>query len=126
MGAGVVSAVALGGLRAGWTSFTELQGASNKMRSRSSSVGTEDGLVQQYDGDIPSGFDRSVFDDAERSIKYLVLTNTWPKFVRERRSYLATYETAGPSRTNAPDIGVAGRPTMMAMPWAKGMKKGGV
>jgi hypothetical protein len=30
--------------------------------------------------DIP-GFDEHVFDDAESSIKYLVLTNTWRKFV---------------------------------------------
>jgi hypothetical protein len=30
--------------------------------------------------DIP-GFDEHVFDDAEASIKYLVLTNTWRKFV---------------------------------------------
>lgn len=39
-----------------------------------------------YMGDIPEGFDETVFDDAEASIKYLVLTNTWPKFVRDRRS----------------------------------------
>ena len=30
--------------------------------------------------DLP-GFDEHVFDDAEASIKYLVLTNTWRKFV---------------------------------------------
>lgn len=39
-----------------------------------------------YLGDIPEVFDETVFDDAEASIKYLVLTNTWPKFVIERRS----------------------------------------
>ncbi|OLN89334.1 hypothetical protein CCHL11_09016 [Colletotrichum chlorophyti] len=39
----------------------------------------------QYWGDIPEAFTVSVFDDAEASIKYLVLTNTWPKFVKERR-----------------------------------------
>ncbi|KAM5341366.1 hypothetical protein ACJ41O_014397 [Fusarium nematophilum] len=38
-----------------------------------------------YWGDIPEGFDAAVFDDAEGSIKYLVLTNTWPKFVKDRR-----------------------------------------
>lgn len=31
---------------------------------------------------IRKGFDEHVFDAAERSIKYLVLTNTWQKFVR--------------------------------------------
>ncbi|PFH58887.1 hypothetical protein XA68_13072 [Ophiocordyceps unilateralis] len=40
----------------------------------------------QYWGPIPEGFDEKVFDDAEKSIKYLVLTNTWPKFVKARRS----------------------------------------
>ncbi|KAH6663949.1 hypothetical protein F5X68DRAFT_177667 [Plectosphaerella plurivora] len=39
-------------------------------------------------GDIPDGFDETVFDDAEMSIKYLVLTNTWPKFVKARRTSL--------------------------------------
>lgn len=36
-----------------------------------------------YWGDIPHGFASCVFDDAEEAIKYLVLTNTWPKFVNE-------------------------------------------
>jgi hypothetical protein len=39
----------------------------------------------QYWGEIPEEFTAAIFDDAEASIKYLVLTNTWPKFVRERR-----------------------------------------
>ncbi|EXF75641.1 hypothetical protein CFIO01_04574 [Colletotrichum fioriniae PJ7] len=39
----------------------------------------------QYWGEIPEAFNAAVFDDAESSIKYLVLTNTWPKFVKERR-----------------------------------------
>ncbi|KAI1497121.1 hypothetical protein F5X99DRAFT_398147 [Biscogniauxia marginata] len=30
---------------------------------------------------IPGSFNPQVFDDAESEIKYLVLTNTWPKFV---------------------------------------------
>lgn len=38
-----------------------------------------------YWGEIPAGFDSTIFDKAETSIKYLVLTNTWPKFVRDRR-----------------------------------------
>ncbi|KAJ5951898.1 Regulator of G protein signaling superfamily [Penicillium vulpinum] len=40
----------------------------------------------QYWGDIPVDFEASIFDDAEASIKYLVLTNTWPKFIRDRRT----------------------------------------
>jgi hypothetical protein len=36
-----------------------------------------------YTGSIPSTFTNSVFDAAVAHIKYLVLTNTWPKFVAE-------------------------------------------
>lgn len=32
--------------------------------------------------EIPLSFSPSVFDNAEKSIKYMVLTNTWPKFVQ--------------------------------------------
>jgi hypothetical protein len=53
-------------------------------RSPSSTVG--DGAKIRYSGLIPAEFDESVFDAAEASVKYLVLTNTWPKFVKERRS----------------------------------------
>lgn len=38
-----------------------------------------------YWGEIPAEFDIDIFDQAEANIKYLVLTNTWPKFVQERR-----------------------------------------
>lgn len=34
-----------------------------------------------YWGEIPSAFSHESFDEAEKEIKYLVLTNTWPKFV---------------------------------------------
>lgn len=37
-------------------------------------------------GDIPDAFNMSIFDEVEHSIKHLVLTNTWPKFVKERRN----------------------------------------
>ena len=40
-----------------------------------------------YWGDLPEAFDEKVWDDAESSIKYLVLTNTWPKFIKERKSF---------------------------------------
>lgn len=50
-------------------------------------------------GEIPEEFGEDVFDDAEMSIKYLVLTNTWPKFVKARRSMdsLDSLEAAGVS-----------------------------
>ncbi|KAL4876413.1 hypothetical protein BJY04DRAFT_142271 [Aspergillus karnatakaensis] len=47
----------------------------------------------EYVGDVPPGFGATVFDDAEHSIKYLVLTNTWPKFVKKRRSSTDSAET---------------------------------
>lgn len=47
----------------------------------------------QYWGDIPAGFDAHVFDASEKHIKYLVLTNTWPKFVRDRRTSIDSEDT---------------------------------
>ncbi|KAL7907328.1 hypothetical protein GGI35DRAFT_470561 [Trichoderma velutinum] len=59
------------------------------------------GDCAQYWGDIPEEFDHSVFDDAEKSIKYLVLTNTWPKFVRDRRDSMESFENAGSTETGS-------------------------
>ncbi|KAJ5778026.1 hypothetical protein N7520_001272 [Penicillium odoratum] len=50
----------------------------------------------EYWGQIPEGFSAAVFDDAEKSIKYLVLTNTWPKFIRDRRTSIESLETLKP------------------------------
>lgn len=36
--------------------------------------------------EIPIDFNEMVFDFAEKEIKYLVLTNTWPKFVQVGRA----------------------------------------
>lgn len=46
-----------------------------------------------YWGDIPKQFNANVFQDAEASIKYLVLTNTWPKFIKDRRTSIDSFET---------------------------------
>ncbi|KAJ5121292.1 uncharacterized protein N7515_009253 [Penicillium bovifimosum] len=46
----------------------------------------------QYWGDIPEEFNATVFDAAEASIKYLVLTNTWPKFIKDRRTSVDSFE----------------------------------
>ncbi|CAJ2502292.1 Uu.00g096860.m01.CDS01 [Anthostomella pinea] len=48
-----------------------------------------------FDMPIPEGFNSQVFDVAEREVKYLVLTNTWPRFVH------AGFENA--SRASARD-----------------------
>lgn len=50
-----------------------------------------------YCGEIPAGFDSTIFDKAETSIKYLVLTNTWPKFVRARRESGISLTSVGSS-----------------------------
>ncbi|KAJ5151449.1 uncharacterized protein N7482_010701 [Penicillium canariense] len=49
-----------------------------------------------YWGEIPEEFDANVFQDAEASIKYLVLTNTWPKFIKDRRTSITSFETLKP------------------------------
>ncbi|KAH6605342.1 regulator of g signaling superfamily [Trichoderma cornu-damae] len=51
--------------------------------------------IVRYWGQVPIEFNENVFADAETSIKYLVLTNTWPKFIKERRSFdmASTIET---------------------------------
>jgi hypothetical protein len=36
----------------------------------------------QYWGKVPEEFDATVFDDAIQSIKFLVLMNTWPRFIK--------------------------------------------
>jgi len=46
-------------------------------------------LALMYWGEIPAEFDTAIFDAAETNIKYLVLTNTWPKFVKHRHSLLS-------------------------------------
>ncbi|KAF9701326.1 hypothetical protein EKO04_000658 [Ascochyta lentis] len=52
-----------------------------------------------YQGDVPEGFHESVFDDAKQHVENLVLTNTWPKFVREmqerRRESVDSERSAG-------------------------------
>lgn len=39
-----------------------------------------------YEGEIPELFDLTVFDSIQAHIKYLVLTNTWPRFVNEMQA----------------------------------------
>ncbi|RGP62720.1 gpcr, gprk-type [Fusarium sporotrichioides] len=46
-----------------------------------------------YTGVVPAEFGPAVFDTLEQHIKYLVLTNTWPKFVKEMQSRRRSEET---------------------------------
>jgi hypothetical protein len=52
----------------------------------------------RYKGDVPGPFGVDVFDEVQMHIKDLVMTNTWPKFVREmqrRRESTESLESAG-------------------------------
>lgn len=51
------------------------------------------GTLVKYRGDIPAKFGLTVFDRVQSHIKYLVLTNTWPKFVSEMQSRRRSSET---------------------------------
>jgi hypothetical protein len=80
---------------AGWRIGTKGDNASNSSETAiavpNSPMQMTDTLDKvRYWGDIPDSFDESVFDDAEMHIKYLVLTNTWPKYIRARRSMDST------------------------------------
>lgn len=52
---------------------------------------------------VASGLGATVFDDAVKAIKYLVLTNTWPRFVRSRSSASRLPGSSG----NGPDVELA-------------------
>ncbi|KAK2616213.1 hypothetical protein QQS21_000845 [Conoideocrella luteorostrata] len=52
-----------------------------------------------YWGEVPDSFDETVFDDSEKHIKYLVLTNTWPKFVKDRRGSIEAAEAVETGRS---------------------------
>lgn len=63
----------------------------------------------QYAGEISDAFDVSVFDRAQAHIKYLVLTNTWPKFVREIQSQRRSGETERSDETGMSNSTLASR-----------------
>lgn len=61
-----------------------------------------------YWGEVPEefvtcGLGANVFDDAVKAVKYLVLTNTWPRFVRSRSSASRLPGSSG----SGPDIELA-------------------
>ncbi|KAM4065863.1 Regulator of G protein signaling superfamily [Hirsutella rhossiliensis] len=74
------------------TTPTSSCGGSEKAVVATSEDGSAVGDRVQFWGEVPGSFDETVFDDAEKSIKYLVLTNTWPKFVRSRRTSMDTFD----------------------------------
>ncbi|KAI4938442.1 hypothetical protein J4E85_000882 [Alternaria conjuncta] len=53
------------------------------------------------DVEVPDAFNELVFDAAEKEIKYLVLTNTWPKFVNVSRANSQLTRDADEEKGNA-------------------------
>lgn len=53
----------------------------------------ESDVGMHFAGEVPEVFDLAVFDKAVSHIKYLVLTNTWPKFVAEMQQRRRSDET---------------------------------
>lgn len=59
------------------------------------------GTIIKYRGPIPAMFGLNVFDHVQSHVKYLVLTNTWPKFVSEMQSRRRSSETGRSILTDA-------------------------
>ncbi|KAK4160174.1 hypothetical protein QBC43DRAFT_373245 [Cladorrhinum sp. PSN259] len=68
------------------TSCTEIELSSSASPSSDDTTTGAGAGARIYNGDIPPSFDATVFEKAYEDIRYLVLTNTWPKYVREWRS----------------------------------------
>lgn len=73
--------------------------ASSNVSEKSGTQGTSCSDGVQFWGEVPEAFDETVFDDAEKHIKYLVLTNTWPKFVKDRRTSFEMDDSAEKGRS---------------------------
>ncbi|KAG6018720.1 hypothetical protein E4U41_003634 [Claviceps citrina] len=61
--------------------------------SRAFDSGADLAALPRYGGPIPEAFTLDVFDRIQSHIKYLVLTNTWPKFVNEMQSRRRSTDT---------------------------------
>lgn len=61
----------------------------------------------KYRGEIPDSFNLEVFDHVQSHVKYLVLTNTWPKFINEMQSRRRSSESgrSGLTATSQDSIG---------------------
>ncbi|KAH8194210.1 hypothetical protein TruAng_011626 [Truncatella angustata] len=77
-------------LHAGFAGTDTLQDTLGKANLAAVTQMTNLNTDGQLDMPIPSAFNTDVFNEAEKEIKYLVLTNTWPKFVQSHESILKT------------------------------------
>ncbi|KAH6684830.1 hypothetical protein F5X68DRAFT_241801 [Plectosphaerella plurivora] len=71
----------------------------NDSQSQLNDGGSDAGT--QFTGEVPEIFDLFVFDKAVSHVKYLVLTNTWPKFVVEMQRRKRVDETSGSVRSGS-------------------------
>lgn len=67
------------------------------------------GVEVLYTGAIPEVFSPIVFDKAIKHIKYLVLTNTWPKYVAEMQKRRGSAETERSGFSAASETTLASR-----------------
>lgn len=82
------------------TELDKLTPTQSAQEESAESVCAEDRV--QYWGTVPDAFNERIFDDAEESIKYLVLTNTWPKFVRDRCASIDANEDMEAGNSSGP------------------------
>lgn len=71
---------------------------------------------------IPAAFGQESFDNAERSIKELVLTNTWPKFVNAGYASSLQQQSLKERLASCRD-GINAYGSAMGKTWNKGIKK---
>ncbi|CCF39378.1 integral membrane protein [Colletotrichum higginsianum] len=76
----------------------------------------------RYTGEIPAGFDSTVFDSANGHIKYLVLTNTWPKFVKEMHQRRRSSDTGRSALTNESESSLLSRVSMVITSLVRSVK----
>lgn len=61
--------------------------------------------IPTYTGKVPPNFNIAVFDDIEDHIKWLVLTNTWPKFINTVRRRSIDTDRTSQSLTSVATLG---------------------
>ena len=81
---------------------TSVSASAQETGVRDGSLRAEDADAMRawYWGEFPDGFDLGIFDAAEKSVKQLVLLDTWPKFVRSGWAK----EAAARERKKRPDF----------------------
>ena len=73
---------------------TWTQPANNDVQMKDGSKVSVSSVVETGAANVPVGFNEKVFDQAEKSVRYMVFTNTWPRYAVSRffRVALLRYE----------------------------------